>query len=307
MPWWLEKLLAQIRDGEQALTKVRLSRLSSLSPEETKLFCRMWPDIGESQRRRVVARLVQLAAQDVELNFDSVFQACLDDPDAGVRARAIDGLEECQDCRLIGKLIALFQGDRMPSVRVRAGRALGRFAMLAELRKIHGRYGERLASALLEAFHDLSQPEPIRAQALEAVAPLSLPQVTEAIQEAYHSSSPRLRSSAITAMGLNADPAWLDILTEELGNSDVGLRQRAVRACAELGEPKAVPHLVQLLDDPEDDVRRSAIQALGEIGGSQAKQVLRGLCQHPEAGVRQLAEAALEALTMEEGLLSLGF
>lgn len=298
----LLKTLAEIRSGKGTLTKRHLAHLSNLPSQEVGLFSQAWPDMDTSLRRKTISRLVQASAEDIALNFDAVFQACLGDTDAEVRVKALNGLEECDDCRLIGRLSTLLRQDEEVAVRASAARALARFALLAELGKINRCYVDELASVLLGAFSDADEPETVRAQALESVAPISLPQVAEAIRIAYE--SPQLRASAVTAMGLNCNPAWLSIIVCELDSQAVELRERAARACGEVGEEGTVSRLVQLLEDTERQVSHAAIDALGKIGGPQARKALRRIRQNSDPETSKLAEAALEEIATEDDMLS---
>mgnify|MGYP003681943460 CR=1 FL=1 len=182
--------------------------------------------------------------------------------------------------------------------------ALGKFAMLAELNKLRPCHIARLSQALLAAIDDKSKSIEVRSRALEAAAPLSLPQVKRAITEAYQSNDAKLRASAIYAMGKNCNRFWLPILLKELAHSDAEIRYEAAGACGELGEEEAVPYLVTLSNDPDAEVRLSAIQALGKIGSTRAKECLEQCLNNPDEALHQAAEQALHELEAEESPLS---
>ena len=141
----------------------------------------------------------------------------------------------------------------------------------------------------------------VRRRALEAVAPLSLPWVRQTILEACQSGNPKLKISAIYAVGKNCDIAWLQILLDELASDSVELRYEAAVACGEMGEEEAVSHLVELTEDADAEVQLVVVQALGKIGGNEAKECLELCLSHRSEAVRQVAEQALYELeTMTE-------
>src|SRR4030042_2327654 len=96
-----EPLLAELGDVEQPLVVSRLIGLSALSVAEAAACRRWWPSIPTSRRRELVAELVEMAEDNIELDFDTVLRGCLDDGDAEVRRRALEGLWEIEDSSLI--------------------------------------------------------------------------------------------------------------------------------------------------------------------------------------------------------------
>jgi HEAT repeat protein len=293
--------IAGLADGDRPLSNSDLAELTDLTPEELRLFELVWQGMTPERQRKVVSRLVELAEDNVELNFDAIFRHRLKDDDAGVRRQAIEGLWENQEASLIQPFTELMMQDDAVKVREEAATALGRFAMLAEHGKLSAEQKDRLGQALLATIDDVDNPVDVRRRALEAAAPLSLPRVGQAIREAYYSDDHRLKTSAIYAMGRNCDPNWLEVLTGELSSADAELRYEAAAACGELGEEEAVPRLVELTEDEDAEVRLVAVQALGKIGGNEAKECLELCLNHPSEAVRQVAEQALYELeTMSE-------
>lgn len=297
---YIAQTLAHLAQADYTRPNPRLLDLSNLDSAEEKLFEQTWAGIKTEVRRQIIRQLVELAEDNVELNFDSIFRHCLQDSDTEVRRKAIEGLWECEDVTLISPLIELMERDSSTEVRAAAATSLGNFALLAEWRKIRSRYASRIAEALLSVVGDPAKPVEIRCRALESVAPLSLPEVTEAIKGAYYQGDAEFKSSAICAMGRNCDTAWLPILIAELSSADVTMRYEAAQACGELGEGEAVPYLAELVDDPATEVALTAIQALGRIGGGEAKKRLQQLLEEAEEIVRQAAREALAESEAEE-------
>jgi HEAT repeat protein len=300
----IDEIISEIKSSDKPLSSVKLTELSSINSEELQLFKEVWPTIERKRRQQVVSRLVDLAEENFELDFDHVFKSCLDDPDAEVRRRAIKGLWENEEPSLINTLLNLLEHDSSEKVQASAAAALGRFVMLAEHQKLHSSYSSKIYQALLANIGDRSQALEVRRRALEAIAPKSSPRVEQAISEAYHNGHPKLRASSIYAMGKNCNPAWLPILLKELANADAEIRYEAVGACGEIGEEEAVPYLTNLVEDPDLEVQLATIQALGKIGGTEAKNCLERCLDDDSEVLQQVAEQALRELNEGEEPLS---
>ncbi|HEY41946.1 MAG TPA: hypothetical protein G4O18_08870 [Dehalococcoidia bacterium] len=298
----IEELLTRLSNSD--LLDSDLSELSGLDTEQLALFEQAWGKIETEQRCRIVSQLVKLADENVGLNFNVIFKKCLTDPDAEVRRQAIEGLWECEESSLVPPLIDLFENDSSEMVQTEAAAALGRFAMLAEHGKLHETTTTSLGLALLSIISDENKPVNIRCCALEAVAPLSLPGVSNAISENYQCADDQLNLSSICAMGISCDPSWLPTLLEELTNPDAERRRVAASALGELEEEDAVPQLAELVYDDDIDVQIAAIRALGEIGGAEARECLELCLDDDEETIRLAAEQALDSVGGKEDLQS---
>lgn len=300
MPSPIEGTIADLGNSSKPLTSSKLAKLSNLNPEELGFLERVWTTIEPKRRRQVVSRLVELAENDFELNFDSIFKNCLGDQDAEVRSKAIEGLWENEEPSLINPLINLLGQDSSEKVQATAATALGKFIMLAEHKKLRSCHVSKVCQALLTAIGDKSKPIQVKRRALEATAPISLPQVERAITEAYQSHNAKLRVSSIYAMGKSCNPSWLPILLKELGSADAEMRYEAAGACGELGEEEAAPQLIKLANDPDIELQLTAIRALGKIGGTEAKNCLEQCLDDPSEAIQQAAEQALHKLEVGE-------
>jgi len=296
----IEEIITDLCDSSQPLRNSRLVELSSLNSEELELWERAWANIKPKRRRQIIYRLVELAEDNFELDFDSIFRNCLKDQDAEVRSKAIEGLWESEDSSLISPFVNLLEQDGSENVQAAVATALGKFAMLAELNRLRSGHTSKICQALLGVISDKNRTVKVRRQALEAVTPLNLPQVEKAIREAYQSHNRQLRISAIYAMGKNYNCSWLPILLRELSSADAEIRYEAAGACGELGEEAASPYLVELIGDPDVDVQVAALQALGKISGGEAKECLQQCLDNPSEVIRQVAEQALYELEAEE-------
>jgi len=300
----IEETITDLTDSDKPLLNSRLIDLSNLNPEELRILEQAWAAIELKRRQQIVYRLVELSEDNFELNFDSIFKNCLEDRDAEVRSKAIEGLWESEEASLINPLVNLLEQDSSEKVQAAAATALGKFSMLAEHKKLRSCHTSKVYQALLTTISDKSKPAEVRRRALEAAAPLSLPPVRKAIIEAYQSHNSKLRISAIYAMGKNCDHFWLPILLKELASTDAETRYEAVRACGELGEEKTAPYLIELINDSDIDVQLAAIQALGKIDGSEAKKYLEQCQNNPSEAIRQATEQALQELEAWEGPFS---
>ena len=295
----IEEIITDLADSDKPLLNSSLADLSNITPEELSFLKEVWPTIKPERRRQIVSRLVELAEDNFELDFDSTFKNCLSDQDAEVRSKAIGGLWENEEPSLINTLIVLMEQDNSKLVQAAAATGLGKFTMLAEQQKLRPVYKSKIYRALLAAIEDSSKPIEVKRRALEAIAPLNSPEVEKAIGEAYRSSNPRLRVSSIYAMGKNGNPSWLSILLNEAGSPDSEIRYEVTRACGELGEEEAVPYLIELAADPDVEVQLTAIEALGQIGGTEAKNFLEKCLDEPNETVQQAAEQVLQELLAE--------
>ncbi len=296
----IEEIITDLRDSSQPLRNSRLVDLSNLNSEELELWEQAWANIKPKRRQQIIYRLVELAEDNFELDFESVFRSCLKDQDAEVRSKAIEGLWESEVTSLISPFVNLLEQDSSENVQAAAAIALGKFAMLAELNKLRSGHTSKVCQALLGVISDENRTVEVRRRALEAAAPLSLPQVEKAIREAHQSHNRQLKISAIYAMGKNCNRACLPILLRELSSTDAEIRYEAAGACGELGEEAASPYLIELIDDPDVDVQVVALQALGKIGGSEAKGCLQRCLNNPSEVIRQVAEQTLYELEAEE-------
>jgi HEAT repeat protein len=300
----LEDYLVELADPSAPLAVARLVNLSNLVPDEASAFKEAWRGTDVQRRRQVVRQLVELAEDNVELNFDAVFLVSLSDPDAEVRRSGICGLWEYEGRDLIPTLVALLFEDADQRVRGEAALALGRYALKAELGEIRASDASIVDDALRRTIADPEQTAEVRARAVEAVGARSQPWALQIIEDAYHSGQHRLRVSALHAMGRNCDARWLSTLVRELKSDDAEMRYEAATACGSLGDEAAVPHLMPLLKDDDAEVQEAAIQALGQIGGQEAKRALEDCLGSPEERVRDAALAALAEVDFGEDPLA---
>jgi HEAT repeat protein len=295
-PPTIVKVIAGLANGTEERLNLRLVELSDLNREELELFDDTWERIKPKRRHQIMHRLVELAEDNASLSFDAIFKHRLRDSDHKVRTLAIEGLWENEDASLVEHFVRIMKEDSSIEVQQAAASALGRFVMLAEHQKLTPADASRLSQALFGILDDEEKPVAVRRRALEAAAAFNLPQVEQSIVRAYQSSNPRLKVSAIHAMGKNCSPHWLPLLRQELTSNDSEMRYEAACSCGELGEEEAIGELIPLTDDTDAEVRLATIQALGKIGGREAKEHLQQCLNHPNEAVCQLATDALHEI-----------
>jgi hypothetical protein len=303
VPANIKQIISDLANNDKPPAYASLADLSNLNAKDLEYLAQVWPGIAVEKRQKIITRFVELAEDNFELNFDSIFKIGLRDPDAEVRAKSIEGLWENEETVLITPFIRMLNEDSSEIVQAAAAKALSKYAMLAELKKLGPSSSSRVSEALLAILADKSKPREVRRRALEAAAPLSLPEVKEAISEAYKSGDPKLKNSAIYAMGKSCDSVWMPVLIREMASPDPGTRFEAAGACGEICDPEAVPHLIRLTQDKDIEVQQAAILALGKIGGSKAKQHLLKCRNNPDEAISEAVEQALRQLEAEEDSL----
>ena len=302
----LETCLHELPSPDKPLVATQLVHLSNLGPEEMLGFIEAWESMETDRRRKAISMLADLAEDNIDLDFSAIYRHAIHDEDEEVRITAVSGLWECEERSLIDPLIRLMNDDEVERVRAAAAQAVGRFAMLAETGKLLDRDHGKIADALLAVIDAEGETVEVRRRAIEAVAPMSLPRVPEAIMEAYDDGDLQLKASAIFAMGVNCDPKWIPVLLTELDSRDSELCYEAVGALSEVGDEDVVPRLVQLLRDPDSQVQAAAVSAIGSIGGPVAKTALTHALQHADTRVQELAEATLRSMAFGEDPLDTG-
>ena len=296
----LEHYLETLADEERSLRNADLMRLSNLTAEDLRLVTSIWRDIDAERRRDVLVRLIDLSEENLEADFNDLFKHCLSDESAEVRAKAIEGLWECDDRTLVSPLTTLLAQDPSEDVRAAAAAALGKFAILSQTGKMLQKDGDRIKQRLMNSVLDGDECLSVRRRAMEAVAPFNTDDVQKVIQDAYQSPVKGMRCSAVYAMGKSCDSRWLPVILSELQNSDAAMRFEASNACGELGEEPAVPHLIPLFEDDDHETQISAIAAVGNIGGSLARKALLRCIKSADDLAAEAAQEALDNLDAGE-------
>ena len=291
----LQKCYESLRQNEAPLSATLLALLSGLGPEDMEEFKDAWADAAPERRAKTIDTLINLAEDNVELDFSAICRHALDDEEAQVRASAIAGLWECEERSLLTRLIRMAQFDGSEEVRAAAAKGLGCFALLAETGKLIQRDQRRIADALLRIIGDDEEDWEVRRRAIESIAAMSLPEVEGIIRDAYNHDDDLVKGSALFAMGRTCNTKWLPTLLAGVDNRISELRYEAVVALGELGVQEAVTYIIPLINDADGQVQEAALQSLGKIGGPIARKALEQAMRSQDMGVADLAQDSMES------------
>ena len=283
-----------------------LKPLSGLGREERADFWPAWVAIMPRRRAEIARAMVELAEDDIELDFAAAQIWLLEDDDAEVRASAIEGLWENTSPALLHQLLRQMRSDPAPAVRAAATISLSRFAYQAELDELDTPDSQALREGLLAMIRDARQPLEVRRRALESAGYFgSIDEIQRQIELAYAGDEQLMRESALVAMGRSMLESWLPTIGRELTSPSPALRYEAARAAGEMGEDARalLPKLAPLLNDHDSEVALAAIWALGQVGGDAAKRVLQQVRKSEDETRRQAAADALDELSLGENLL----
>ncbi len=270
----LEQLIADLAAGGEP-TDTDLALFSDLDRAGAEWLRGHWLEVPVECRADIYARTLELAEDNVELDFVELGRIGLSDPDAEVRERAILSLWETGDRAIGRRLVDLLESDPAPGVRAAAAINLLRFVEAFQLGQLPAADGERAVAALRHAFEDVNEPVEVRAAAIEALGPCDEPWVGDLIAAAYESEARELRISAVRAMGSSALERWVEYIADQLYSGDEEFRLEAAVAAGNLGSEDLVPALGELLADEDFDVVFAAVESLGEIGGEEATEILK--------------------------------
>jgi HEAT repeat protein len=299
----IQTVMERLADMERQPSLSVLHGLSDLSRDDFLRFQSAWGDLPVARRRWVIHILVQQAEERVELHYTPLLCWLMGDPDAQVRAQAIEGLWEDEDAGLLKPLMRLLHEDADEMVRAAAASAMGRFVVLGELGEIDASIAMGCEKALLATIHTPEESVEVRRRAVEAIAYSSESGVRDLIRNAYYDEDERMRISAVFAMGRSADRHWRNSVLTELQSTLPAMRFEAVRACGELELSDAVLDVGALTEDDDAEVRQAAIWALGRIGGNEARRILLEYADSADDAVSTAADAALDELSFGEDAL----
>ena len=148
-PVTLPDLLTDLTDLEKPVTYSGLLQLSDLPVEGLTVLKTVWSNLPTERRRETVRKLIELADDNVEFDFSSIFKSCLTDGDDAIREMAAKGLWEAEDRALIRPLVKLLETDTCAEVRASAAMSLKNFAVMAAERQVALPDGDRIRRALL--------------------------------------------------------------------------------------------------------------------------------------------------------------
>lgn len=294
MPSEFERALDRVRDESQPLSRDVVVGLSDPTRAETEAFAVCIAQLSDERRRELLASMVASAEESFELEFSSLFRACLADSDAAVRRSAVEGLWEDERPGLLGSLLTMLETDPDAAVRAAVAISLGRFVYMAEGDELDEGRADRLRAVLERVIENTNEDLEVVRRAIEAIAYINDERVRAFIDRAYEHSDSRMRESALFAMGRNADPIWTETVLTELREGTPAMRYEAARASGEMQLRRAVGALIDMVRDPDVELRVMAVWALGQIGGERAERLLERLTTDDDEAVRAAAAEAIE-------------
>ena len=289
----LEALLARLAAGDRP-GSVQLTLLSDLGRSEAAFLRERWPALPVEARRSALERSIELAEDNVDLDFAGLVRVAVSDDDSEVRRMAVLAGWENRSAPLAEQFGRLLRSDPEESVRAAAAETLAGFVLDRELGRFDTAAGDALIERLQEAWEDLDESADVRARALESLGPRSLPWVDTAISDAYYGDDPRIRLAAVRAMGASASERWLEFLEETATSEDPEVRFQTANAIGLIGSEAGIEQLKDLLADEDIEVVLAAVGALGAIGGDEAIDVLQRLDEGEEGPIADAIEEALE-------------
>ena len=302
----LDAVLSQLRHETQLLSAAAIYRLSALPSEDLETLSQEWHDLPVERRRALLMRLTETSETNFDLDFRTIAEMALDDEDDEVRCQAIACLWEVKAPSLMHRLATILTDDPSPAVREAAASALGRFVLLGELGKLPADLTAPVEDALLEIYRTVTEPLDIRRRALESLAYSGREEVRGLIEDAYYHDEPRMRASAVFAMGRSADNHWAPYVLDELQSDEAAMLYEAAQAAGELELYNALSTLIALLESNDIELRSVAIWSLGEIGGPEARRALSEAAHQPyNESLLDNIEDALSMAALAEGVLGL--
>ncbi|MEA2573250.1 MAG: hypothetical protein QOH93_548 [Chloroflexia bacterium] len=289
-----EKLEAVGKD--KVPSHAALTFLSDLDSTERADFRENWPALPIERRRYIMHELVQMAEDNIDLDFRHVFLVGLEDASPEVRTTAVEGLYEDESKLLLGRLLDMLRRDPDQGVREAVAKALGRFTYIAHCSEKLGTNGDRLRQVLLDAANDEKEDSDVRRRSIESLGYFHGDKEVESlISEAYESGGSQAES-AVFAMGRSLDERWQQVVLDELESTRPAMRYEAARAAGEMILADALHSLTRLVDDRDTEVRLAAIWSLGQIGGKAAREALLKALNSKEPAVREAAQEAIDEI-----------
>ena len=296
-----ESDLSDIGDPAKHPAATQLVNFSELDAIELERFREAWAEIDGSRRHLLITDFAELAGDNVDLNFDTIYKIALQDEEPELRSAALQGLFEYEARDLIPVLSDLLRNDPDTGVRREAATALGRYALAAELDKLAPDDVARVREILFEGAEDLEEDEEVRGRAIEALGAISGEETENLIESIYQEDSMWLKIGAVDAMGRNCSPMWLPLIKREMESPAPEMRHAAAFAAGEIGEEEMVDDLKRMaVMDPDKEVQLVAVRSLGEIGGSQAKVALKAILFEGEDALEEAVQEAMGEIEFNE-------
>ncbi len=292
-------------DEREPVARDIADALNQPNRETSRAFAACFAGLSPERRREIIDVLANVAEDEFQYDFGAIFRQCLRDGDGAVRRRAIQGLWEDEQVDLLRSFIQLLAHDPEPLVRAAAATALGKYVWLEVMEEIDERYAKQVREALFAVAQNRSEDIEVSRRAIESLGWLNGEPIRRLIDYAYAHGDPRMKVSALLAMGRNAESVWEETVLGDLDDPSVEIRYEAIRATGEMHLARAVTPLIQALGDRDREVQEVAIWSLGEIGGDRAQRALDRLVQGDDEELAAAAEEAIDNMLLGEEALDL--
>jgi HEAT repeat protein len=237
---------------------------------------------------------------------ESAIAACLEDPQAHVRALACHALSRGSATNAVPVLFRLLRDADFGVVHAAVGaiQSLGsaETESLAMAAAASSNESERRAALRIVLYFGYpaslrlarealaSSDERLRDVALGGLPALDEPDVPAILMQAAQHESPRTRASAVRALGHTALSAETErLLLAALEDPDAWVRYYACQSLGKLGVSSALPLLVAKLQDPAGQVKMAAVEALAAMPGAAARSALSDAAASDNPDVRRAA------------------
>jgi HEAT repeat protein len=301
-----EQLLAHAIDalaGDDDLAPEYVGALSHLVRTDLEAVTKAWGSLPVQRRLSVLRQLAESERTNARQDFNAIYEVAFADEWPTVRQTAIDSIVSENGPAPLESLVRIAMTDPDAGVREAAIRALGPFALMAEVSEIDDRWADRLRSLLLGILEDSRATFAERREALSAVGYLANAAVDRHLETGFDDND--LQIWAIQGMGHTANPDWIDTLLPEAVHPDPTVRQAVAYAVGDIADERGAEVLSNLVDDEELGVRLAAIWALGQVGGETARETLIYALEDEREDVRTAAEEAISELEESEDPLGL--
>ncbi|WP_049970236.1 HEAT repeat domain-containing protein [Haladaptatus cibarius] len=219
----------------------------------------------DTVRQRSAEILGDLDVPDDEV-VESLTAAAQDDPDAGVRAAAIDALDQRE---AVEQLISAIVGEEISGSQAEWARA------------------EALTDALSS-----DQPE-LRMAAANVLGRIGSRSSAQDLIQQLPDPDPRVRSRVARALGRLEDRRAVSALAKRRTDEVVEVRRETAEALGRMQGDEALSILLGMLNDPAETVRRIAAGSLGNFGSVKPLDALIGLLSDKSEAVRKAAVFSL--------------
>jgi HEAT repeat protein len=302
----LDTLLAELANPAWHLTASHLRALAGMGQTELAKLAPTWTELSSERRRAVTLEVLEIAEDNIDLDFGPFYEYCLGDADDTVRALVAASSEVDQGWRVGSRLLEMALADTSVDVRRAAATSLGQWVLAGETADHRPRWHSRLVDALLTIASNPTVQLALRCRALESASFAADERLSPLVRSFYVMSDATAKRAAVLSMGRTCDPIWVPVILVEMKSEEPALRFEAATAAFHVASRDTVSDLVLLTNDPDAEVREAAINALGEIGGPVAIRVLTELAATSSDEFKEIVVAALSAARENEDPLGLG-